>query len=299
MAVSGEAIRLELDAIGQRYGELRLCKPLAVAQMEASLRRHGQIAPVVVCPTDQGGFELIDGFKRLGAARAITNFGSLQAHVLPIGMRAAKAALLQLNWLARPVSDLEEALVVRSLCRDDGLSQVEVGVLIGRGPSWVSRRLTLVERLSEELQQDLRLGLLRPTEARELARLPRGTQPEALASCRDLDLSSREVARLCRLWLESSPRQRAQLLSDPNAALRPSSGLAPKDERLSAAAQSCQRALTDLTVVCQRVLQLWSPPQLSGLVAAEWLILAPQIEQARQSTTSVLQWLQQAESKPR
>ena len=66
-----EARRLSLDAIGQRYRTLRLCRPAAVARMETSLRRHGQIAPVVVCPTAEDSFELIDGFKRLAAARAI------------------------------------------------------------------------------------------------------------------------------------------------------------------------------------------------------------------------------------
>lgn len=40
------------------------------------------------------------------------------------------------------------------------------------------RRLALVERLSEPVREDLRLGLLTPTMARELVRLPQGNQAE-------------------------------------------------------------------------------------------------------------------------
>ena len=43
----------------------------------------------------------------------------------------------------------EEALVVHSLSHEDGLSQGEIAVLLGRHKSWVCRRLSLVERLSD------------------------------------------------------------------------------------------------------------------------------------------------------
>lgn len=292
MSQAAEARRLPLDAIGQRYSTLRLCRPAAVARMEASLRRHGQIAPVVVCPAAEDSFELVDGFKRLAAARAIEDFSALSAHVLDTEARVAKAALLQLNWVARPVSDFEEALVVRSLCRDDGLRQAEVGVLLGRTPSWVCRRLALVERLSESLQDDLRLGLLRPTEARELSRLPRGKQPEALQSCRQHRLSSREVARLCRLYLQSEPQEQQALWENPTAALH-HTGAKVRDERLSALGQLCQRALTELSAQCQRVVQRCAPERLGALTAAEWLILAPPLQKARQDLARVQRILDQ------
>ncbi len=39
---------------------------------------------------------------------------------------------------------------------------------MGRNKSWVSRRLSLIERLSEELQDEIRLGLLSVSVGREL-----------------------------------------------------------------------------------------------------------------------------------
>jgi transposase len=52
-----------------------------------------------------------------------------------------------------------------------------LGGLQGHDKSWVSRRLMLAERLDPELQEQIRLGLLSATVAREISRLPRGNQP--------------------------------------------------------------------------------------------------------------------------
>ena len=68
-----------------------------------------------------------------------------------------------------------------------GSSQVEVAELLGRHKSWVCRRLALLEKLSAEVRQELEVGLLTPTAAREIARLPAGNQSEVM------DLSRREA----------------------------------------------------------------------------------------------------------
>ena len=58
--------------------------------------------------------------------------------------------------------ELEEAWIVQALVRDDGLTQVEAAHLLGQHKSWVCRRLALLEKLSVEVKEDLRLGLLGP-----------------------------------------------------------------------------------------------------------------------------------------
>ena len=64
--------------------------------------------------------------------------------------------------------------------REDGMSQVEVAELLGRHKSWVCRRLALIERLGSKAKDDLRVGLLTPTAARQIVRLPEGNQAEVL-----------------------------------------------------------------------------------------------------------------------
>jgi hypothetical protein len=92
--------------------------------------------------------------------------------------------------------------VVHSLCREDGLSQVEIAVLLGRHKSWVCRRLSLVERLCDEALEHMRLGLIAGVIGRELARLPRGNQPGALQTILKYHFDSRETSRLIGLLLK-------------------------------------------------------------------------------------------------
>ena len=73
---------------------------------------------------------------------------------------------------------MEEAWIIQALVREDGMSQVEVAELLGRHKSWVCRRLALIERLGPKAKDDLRVGLLSPTAARQIVRLPEGNQAD-------------------------------------------------------------------------------------------------------------------------
>jgi ParB-like chromosome segregation protein Spo0J len=172
-----------LEEIDVRYARYRLSVLEAEETMARSLRRYGQISPVVVCLREEVPV-LVDGFKRLAAARGLKGFGTLSARRIEADERGAKAAMYGLNRTGRHFGELEEAWLVQALVREDGLSQVEVAVLLARHKSWVCRRLAMMEKLCAAAQEDLRLGLLSPTMARQLVRLPAGNQQGALETGR-------------------------------------------------------------------------------------------------------------------
>ena len=62
---------IELDQLDERFRRYRLSVPESTQAMAGSLRRYGQMSPVVVCRLDER-LVLIDGFKRLAAARRVT-----------------------------------------------------------------------------------------------------------------------------------------------------------------------------------------------------------------------------------
>src|SRR5262249_16931145 len=162
---------IALAALGQRYRRYRLADPAGEAAMAGSLRRWGQLSPVVACTQGQG-LEVLDGFKRLAAGRQVAGWTTLGVRGLEVEERRGKAAILGLNRGQRGVRELEEAWIVQALVRDDGLTQVEAAHLLGQHKSWVCRRLALLEKLSDEVKEDLRLGLLGPALARQLTRWP-------------------------------------------------------------------------------------------------------------------------------
>lgn len=210
---------LKVTAIDERYGRLRIVQPAAERAVRESMRRLGQLVPIVVC--ERGDvFAIVDGFKRLAAGRAL-KMDTLQARVMPLSETAAIGALLSLNRGGPGLSDLEQALVVRALCRDHGLSQIEIAELLGRHKSWVCRRLALAERLDTAIADDVRAGLVSSTVARELARLPCGNQVPVAAAIRRDVLTSRDAARLVTLFAKTSgATQQRYLLEHPREALQ-------------------------------------------------------------------------------
>ena len=72
---------LALEDIGEHYGRYRLHLPEAERAMARSLERYGQISPMVIC-LREGHYELIDGFKRLAAARLISGMNRVSIRVI-------------------------------------------------------------------------------------------------------------------------------------------------------------------------------------------------------------------------
>src|SRR2546426_7108022 len=217
-------LHLKTSVIGEHYGRYRLYVPEAERAMAKSLERYGQLSPVVVCRRHER-YELVDGFKRLGAARRLTQIEHLSARLMEADERTVKAAIYGLNRAGGRTRELEEAWIIHALVREDGMSQVEVAELLGRHKSWVCRRLALIERLGTKARDELRVGLLSPTAARQIVRLPQGNQAEVLEVIRREALSSAELAGVVDLWLAcTGRRQQEYLLAHPREALSQSKG---------------------------------------------------------------------------
>jgi ParB-like chromosome segregation protein Spo0J len=165
--------KVDIAELGSRLAALRLCEPAATSAMRRSLVRHGQLSPVLVFLQD-GQLEVMDGFKRVHAARAL-GWTSLRARVTAVGAVEAKLLLAGLHE-GRGLTELEEGWLIRSLYREDHLQQGVIAQRLGRHKSWVCRRLMLVETLDQAVQADVRLGLLPPRAALAVGQLPRGNQ---------------------------------------------------------------------------------------------------------------------------
>jgi len=234
--MSTDLIELALTDLAEHFARYRLRAPAAERALEASLRRYGQMSPVVVFRWHDR-YELIDGFKRLAAARMLPELSTLWARVIAADERSAKAALYSLNRVSGRPSELEEAWIVHALVREDGLPQVDVAELLGRHKSWVCRRLALIEKLAEPAKDDLKVGLLSPTCARQLVRLPAGNQAALLAVIRREALTVHELTGVVDLLQRAPSRELQQYILDaPREALTHADGhcLPSRDPRLSA-----------------------------------------------------------------
>jgi ParB-like chromosome segregation protein Spo0J len=288
-AVATDLIALALEDIGEHFARYRLRSPAMERVLEASLRRYGQMSPVVVFRW-QDRYELIDGFKRLAAARAVREVASLWARVIEADERSAKAALYSLNRVSGKPSELEEAWIVHALVREDGLPQVEVAELLGRHKSWVCRRLALIERLEEAAQAELKVGLLSPTCARQLVRLPPGNQDALLAVIRREALTAHEVAGVVDLLQRAPSRELQQYILDaPREALLQTEGrcLPSRDPRLSGPANDVWKRLGLLLELLVRMERWLTHDGRAAITPNDHPVLAPRFGRLAHVATSV------------
>lgn len=282
-------LELKREDIGEHYGRYRLHIPEAERAMARSLERYGQLSPVIVCRR-QDRYELIDGFKRLGAARHLAGIAHLSARLMEADERAAKAAIYGLNRAGGRTRELEEAWIIQALVRDDGMSQVEVAELLGRHKSWVCRRLALIERLGPQAREELRVGLLTPTAARDIIRLPQGNQAEVLTATRREALTRAELAGLVDLWLGCTERrQQEYLLAHPREALQQGKGVTAvaKDPRLSEAGNQVWKRVGLLLDVLGRM-EVWLAHQgRTGLTPEDRVLLTPRFRKLADDAASV------------
>ena len=162
--------------------------------------------------------------------------------------------------------------------------------MLGRHKSWVCRRLALIERLGPKARDELRVGLLSPTAARQIVRLPQGNQAEVLDAVRREALSGAELTAVVDLWLGCSDHPQQQyILAHPREALSQHKGVIPagRDPRLSEAGNHVWKRLGLLLDVLGRM-EVWlSHHGRTGLTAEDRAVLAPRFERLSRDAESV------------
>jgi hypothetical protein len=163
----GDRIELDLHRLELRFADSRLVEPRAVARLAESIERCGQIVPciVVAAPGSQDGegggaqaLVLIDGYRRVGALRRLGR-DTVGVEQWSCDLTTALLRLLA-RTRDRAFASIEEALLLRALVAEHGLSRHEVARRSGRDVSWVSRRLQLLSGLPDAALAAVRGGHL-------------------------------------------------------------------------------------------------------------------------------------------
>ena len=210
-------MRLELHQLLAQFASLRVHEPRRLQKLIRSIKRQGQLMPVVAVPADEEEVRwvLIDGYRRLEALRYL---GKDLIWVDTWDCSVDEALLLCLArgperaWLA-----IEEAALIYELSRRHSLR--EIAASLERDVSWVSRRLSLFQALPGDLLEAVRQGKISLWAAsRILAPLARANIAHArllLAQLEQHPLSTRELKRLYNHYQQVNQVQRERLVQAP------------------------------------------------------------------------------------
>lgn len=269
-----EVRRLKPDRLDRRFRSLRLRCPSALNRLRELVQREGVRDPLLASDAvEADALVLVDGFKRLEIAEEL-GFEAVVVRIACLSVTEAQAAIVTSNSAKKGLTQLEEGWVVASLHRKHGLTQVEIAVLMGRGKSWVCRRLQLVERLADGVQQQVKEGLISASSARELVRLPRGNQTEVAQVAARQRLTSRELGALVEILLGSPSWARVEILTDPRGFLNKGEPEADgNDARLSAQANRLRKLLLRFESVANRVHEFLRQATVGSLTQRDLEIL--------------------------
>jgi ParB-like chromosome segregation protein Spo0J len=272
--------QLEISQIDLRFSRLRAEDPQEQLRLYVSVQSEGGVREPLLVSTgvEESRWVLVDGFKRLRVAQKM-GLTHLWVQTAQLDGAHAKAAMVHCNQPREGLSKLEEAWIVRSLCRDHSLMQIKVAELLKRDEAWVCRRLKLARDLHESLHEDVRQGALSATTACELSQLQQCNQQPVARAVIKHDLSSRECKQLLQRLRDTHDEQAArEVLEDPRRYLDPGGSTTctrGTDPRLSKEGNRLRRALLSWPGVCGRLTE-----DLRRVPAADARILAPLIQEA-------------------
>ena len=149
---------VEIAHLKMCYAHTRIKQPRRVACLTESLIRHGQLVPIVVVAEAHPCFVLIDGYQRVNAARR-AGLDTLTARIWPGHAPDAVCQLLARDG-ARQFDVFEQAALLRELKITHQLNQNQIAARMGRHPSWVARRLAIIEELPQAAIEAVRSGEL-------------------------------------------------------------------------------------------------------------------------------------------
>ena len=213
----GEFTHVSVSALRTTYS------PLRAGSLPLSLSEALNPLPIRVVPTDDGHFEIIDGFKRFAAWQSD---GREKIPVIiesPGSSAEQKRLLLSANSPARTLTPLDEGLVICSLFEDDQMKPSAVAKLLARKKEWVIQRAAMAKKLSPVAQQKLGSGEIGPTIGKLLTSLNAKEQDELLNCFSGHKLRVCDQQIVIQAYRISDSAERKGLLASPTGTIAPNS----------------------------------------------------------------------------
>ena len=238
---------LEFHQIDLRNEGLRVRRPEKERRLLGSLSEVGQQIPIVVVTgAALGRFLVIDGFKRVRALRHLRQ-DTVRATLWDLS-EAEALLLLHAQRADEAETAIEQAWLLRAL-HAGGMSAEDLAQRFSRSPSWVSRRLGLVNELPESVQERVRVGTISSHAAMKyllpMARAKSSDCELLAAAVAKEKLTTRQVGELYGAWRSAAPSLRRRIVDEPLLFLKARRELAQEP----VSADPAKTLLKDLDIV--------------------------------------------------
>ena len=256
----GELANLAIQSLRPgKYQPRTRMDQASLAELADSIRARGVIQPVIVRPTDEGGYEILAGERRWRAAQ-LAGLERVPALIREVADDAALGIGLIENIQREDLNPIDKATGLKRLIDEFNLTHDEAAKALGSSRSAITNLLRLLE-LAKSVQDMLFDGRLDMGHARALLGVGKARQVELSEQVAARGLSVRETERLVQ-----------------HASQAPAAKAGPRKPRLDADSRHLQEDLCETlgAVVTLKprqggrgsiVIDYVSLEQLDGLVA--------------------------------
>ena len=247
---------VEFHQLDRRLEHLRVRHPARHRRLLASLAETGQQVPIIVIAEADGRYLVIDGYQRIAALQQL---GRDTVNAVAWDMSEAEALVLarSLRINGEPETALEQGWLLAQMEKELGYSIEALARRFDRSPTWVARRLALVETLPEAVQQQVREGKIAPQIAmRYLAPVARVSVEQCLRMAQvfaQQHWTTRQAAAFYNAWRGAKGLARERILAQPGLFLKTQQQPPPPPP-----APTLESELNKIIAIAQRALQLES-----------------------------------------
>jgi ParB family chromosome partitioning protein len=213
---AGDLRHVPVDLLERgRFQPRLLMDDEALTSLAESIRERGVLQPIVVRPIAKGRFEIIAGERRWRASQQ-AGLADVPVIVLDVADEDALAIALIENIQRENLNAMEEAVALKRLVDEFGLTHARAAQAVGRSRAAVSNLLRLLE-LNDDVRGLVESGALDMGHARALLAIVGRRQSQAATEVVAKGLSARETEALVKRILSSAAAPRtSDAAADPD-----------------------------------------------------------------------------------
>jgi ParB-like chromosome segregation protein Spo0J len=171
---------------------------------------------------------------------------------------------------------------LQDLQKTHSLDQRSLAQLTGYSRSWVSRRLSLIGKMDEEVSSEIMMGTLTSSHARALTKLPRGNQGEIARVITTHGLTSRQSELLADTFLKAKDKDEQRYILSHAVEVIEKKGQSDTevldDVRLSCYGNDLMQSIGYVIHAVQIMLSRLGDPRIGMLNETEKVIITPGFE---------------------
>ncbi len=186
-----------------------------------TIESYGLLMPIIAMEKKEGPLVVLRGDNELAVLK---DMSVERADVFVTTMRndndVGKMILL-LSSMQKETNQVSEGLVLKEIVDAGKYSQKHLAIQLAKSESWVSKRLSLAERLSESVSAMVLNKELSCSAAQNIARIPKSRQLEFALNIRSVNMSKSNVEKLVSAYTaRNAPDSfRETIIRDPSLAL--------------------------------------------------------------------------------